>query len=139
MRSRRRIPTDEQILKTIYRAYYDEYVAFSDRRSDRSTKIYVPVDIERMARDLGVEGDILFGRLYYHLEHKYAYQQDDGAWVHFFALRINGDCHCVHFPFMASILADFQEQSRKYNRATWIAAAALLVSAISVIISIFAG
>jgi len=130
------IPTDLRILDAIYQRHYDEYVRYSRGDGSRSTKIYMPVDIEKIAQDLKVDEDIVFGRLYYHLEHKYGYKQDDGTSVSFFALRIGEDTHCVNFPLMASVLADLQDQSRRHNVAIWIAVASFCVSVISVLISV---
>lgn len=132
----RSIPTDRQILEAILRRYYDEYVSYAKEDGTRSTKIFVPIDIDEIAHDLGTEGDIVFGRLYYHLERRYGYQQDGGARVHFFALRIDKDTHCVNFPLMASVLANLQEQSRKHNQAIWIAAGSLVVAWVSLLVSI---
>jgi hypothetical protein len=113
---------------------------FSDygdgKKQSRSSKIYVPIDIAEIARDLSVDKDIVFGRLYYHLEHKWAYQQDDRSNVHFFALSVGDDKHCINFPLMASVLADLQDQAVKHNTAIWIAVVSLIVSVVSVVISI---
>jgi hypothetical protein len=130
------VPTDLKILQAIYDGYHEAFGEFAKGGGSRSTKIYVPIDIERIARDLRVDGDLVFGRLYYHLEHKYGYKQTDGTSVHFFALRIGDDVHCVNFPFMAAVLADLQDQSRKHNWALWIAVASLIVSAVSVAIAV---
>jgi len=136
VRFHKRIPTDQQILEAIDREYYAVFASYSEDAPNRGTKVYVPIDIEKIARGLGVDGDIVFGRLYFHLERKYGYQQKDGADVHFFVLRVAGDIHCVNFPLMASVLADLQDQSRKHDVAIWIAVGSLLVSVASVLISI---
>jgi len=130
------IPTDLKILQAIYDVYHEEFGKFVKGGGGRSTKIYMPIDIERIAHDLRVDQDLVFGRLYYHLEHKYGYKQSDGVNVYFFALRIGDDIHCVNFPFMAAVLADLQDQSRKHNWAIWIAVGSLIVSAVSVAIAI---
>jgi hypothetical protein len=130
------IPTDLKILDAIYRRYYGEFSKYSNGDGSRSSKMYVPIDIKQVAYDLKIDGDIVFGRLYFHLEHKYGYKQHDGTRVPFFALSLGHEVHCVNFPFMASVLADLQDQSRKHNVAIWIAAASLVVSAVSVVIAI---
>ncbi len=66
-----RIPTDIQILDAIYERYYSTFAAFAKSAGDRSSKIYVPIDIKTIAYTLRVDGDIVFERLYYHLENKY--------------------------------------------------------------------
>ena len=133
---RKQIPADLRILSAIYRRYYGVFAKYSKGDMDRSTKIYVPIDIQQIANDLGVDEDIVFGRLYYHLEHKYGYKQDDGTSVPFFSLRVGDDVHCMNFPLMASVLADIQDQSWKHSIAIYIALASLFVSAVSVVIAI---
>jgi len=134
--SKKGLPTDLRILDTIYDRYYETYAKYAKGDKSRSTKIYVPIDIQQIAQDLKVDADIIFGRLYYHLEHKYGYKQDDGSSVHFFSLCVGSDVRCVNFPLMASVLADFREQSRKYTIATFIAVVALVISIGSIVISI---
>ena len=85
------LPTDLQILNTIYNKYYDKFVSFSKKDSDRSAKNFIPVDIKLIAQKLGVDVDIIFGRLYYHLEQKYGYKRPDDTddtKVAFFTLRL---------------------------------------------------
>lgn len=85
------LPTDLQILNTIYNQYYDKFKSFSKNDSDRSAKNFIPVDIKLIAQKFGVDVDIIFGRLYYHLEQKYGYSRPDGSKVAFFALIIGSD------------------------------------------------
>ena len=105
--------------------------------SSRSSKIYVTIDIAAIAKDFRVNDDIIFGRLYYHLEDKYGYEQRDGSRVHFFAMRVGSDRHCVHFPYVASVLANLRDEDRKFRMATTVAIAALLISVIALGLSIF--
>lgn len=130
------LPTDLKILNAIYDRYYDTYASFSEKKSNRSSKIYVPIDIEQIAKDLRVDGDIIFGRLYYHLENKYGYKQDDGLQVHFFGMVIGGDRHCVNFPYVASILADLRDENRKHRIAISIAVFSLIISIIAISLSV---
>lgn len=132
----KRLPTDLQILDAIYERYYATFTQYTNGDDTRSAKIYVPIEIKQIAEDLHVDGDIIFGRLYYHLEKKHGYRQDDGSVVHFFGLRVGGDTHCVNFPLAASVLADLRDQSRKHNIATWIAVGSLIIAIVSIVISI---
>lgn len=95
----RKLPTDLQILDAIYEMYFDEYASFTDDGpSKRLSKVYVPLDIEKVAAKLATEGDIVFGRLYYVMDRKYAYKDDsDGSLVPFFA------AHSLSRNFIASI------------------------------------
>jgi hypothetical protein len=131
------LPTDFEILNAIYDRYYETFVSFSESDKKRSSKVLVPIDITTLAKDMGVDPDIIFGRLYYDLEQKYAYKHEDGATVHFFALKIGDDRHCINFPYMASVLAKMREENRKYRIATIIAIVSLFVSVAAILISIF--
>jgi hypothetical protein len=134
----KRLPTDLQVLDAIYKEYYDTFVAYNRTTPNRSAKVYVPIDLKRLADDLKIDGDIVFGRLYYHLEKKYSYKQSDGSIVHFFALKVGNDTHCINFPLAASVLADLRDQARKHSIATWIAVGSLIISIVSMVISLFA-
>jgi hypothetical protein len=131
------LPTDLEILDAIYERYYETFASFSSGDKSRSTKVFVPVDIDAIAKDMGVDPDILFGRLYYHLEQKYGYKHEDGTAVQFFALGISDEMHCVNFPYMASVLAQLRDEGRKYRIATCMAIVSLVVSVAAVLISIF--
>lgn len=124
-----KIPTDRQILETIYNLYHESYKTFT--ADSRSTKIYMPIDCQLVADKLGVDGDIVFGRLYYHLEKKYGYKQEDNSKVHLFAMYIGGDKHCINFPLMTSVLASLQEAKKEFWTPTIIAGVALVIAIIA--------
>jgi len=132
----KRLPTDLEILNAIYERYYEIFAQYTDGDDSRSTKIYVPIDIKQIAEDLKVDGDIVFGRLYYHLEKKHGYRQGDGSLAPFFSLSVGGSSHCINFPLAASVLADLRDQAKKHNVATWIAVGSLIISIVSIVISI---
>ena len=93
----KRVPTDLKILDAIYERYYD---AFSDYETDpqsRVSKTFVPIDLAVIAKRLRVVPDIVFGRLYYHLERKHGYDQPNGARVYFFAQNLGGEHHVSEF------------------------------------------
>jgi len=133
----KRAPTDHDLLNAIYERYYDEFAAYDEQAATRSSKIYVPIDIDVIAGELKVDSDIVFGRLYYHLENRYGYKDDDGSMVHFFAMRVGGDRHCINFPYLSSVLAGLRDENRKYRLATGIAIISLFLSTISLGLSIF--
>lgn len=133
-----KIPTDLKILQAIYDRYYDTFRAYPDGSRGRSSKIFVPIDVKEIAESLDVDADIVFGRLYYHLNERFSYKRDDGSRVEFFALSAGDDRHCVNFPYLASVLADLQHQNRKYLITTVIAGFSLIIAIISILISIFA-
>ncbi|MCS2609287.1 hypothetical protein [Halomonas dongshanensis] len=131
-----KIPTDLEILNTIYRMYYSDFSAFERGDGSRASKIYVPIDCKEIAGRLKVDPDIVFGRLYYHLEKRYGYKKDDGSNVHFFAFKVGSDSKCVNFPLMTSVLAGLRQEKRKFWIGTAIAVLALIVSTVSLTVSV---
>jgi hypothetical protein len=67
-----------------------------------------------LAEHFGIDGDIIFGRLYYHLEPKYRFTQKDNSKVNFFTLKAGEDTHAVQFPLLSSVLAELREKRKKY-------------------------
>ena len=133
----KRLPTDLQILDKIYSRYYSSFTAYPNQNRIRRTKNFVSIDIKRIASDLKVDEDIIFGRLYQHLEQKYGYEKDNGSSVSFFVLRIGEELHCVNFPYLASILANLRTENRKFRVVTSISITSLLVSTSAFLVSIF--
>ena len=131
-----KVPTDYEVLNAIYDRYYKTFAGFSADAPDREAKIYVPIDIREIAHRLGVDGDIVFGRLYYHLEQKFGYKNDDGSSVHFFTLGVGEDRHCVNFPLLGAVLAGLREDRTKNLWAIWLAITSLVISIISIIVSV---
>jgi len=83
-----------------------------------------------------VDVDIIFGRLYYHLEQKYGYSRSDGSTVAFFALKIGSDNNCINFPYMASVLAKLRDREKKQSIAKNIAIFSLIIAGLSSIIAV---
>jgi hypothetical protein len=130
------VPTDYDILDAIYNHYYQSFAAFSDETPSRSSKIYVPIDLQLVADQLGVDVDLVFGRLYYHLEKKFGYKQADGSSVHFFALAIGADRHCINFPLLGSVLAGLRQERNRNLWAVGLGVTSLVVSIVSLVFSI---
>lgn len=126
--------TDRQILSAIYNTYEDNYLAYDEEK--RASRLYVPIDCEKVAKSLSIDSEILFGRLYYHLDKKYGYQQDDGSYVHLFALKVGGDRHAIHFPLLASVLAELEESHRRFTVPLAVSAIALSISVASFVFNI---
>ncbi|MEP3389454.1 MAG: hypothetical protein ABJO02_14775 [Reichenbachiella sp.] len=133
-----RIPTDYKILKLVYKEYKHDFANFD--KSKRNAKVYVPIDIDKLSTKLNVDQDIIFGRLYYHCNEKYSYKNTDGSIVKFFALSLGPDdrtdVHCIQFPLMASILADLEEQRKRFRISTVIALVSIFIAAAALGISI---
>jgi hypothetical protein len=104
-----RLPSDRVVLQAIYDRYHDQFVAYDPAKPDRSAKILVPIDCDELGKELKVDPDIVFGRLYYHFEEKYGHEDEDGILIPFFARVAGKDGNCINFPLMASVLAGMQE------------------------------
>lgn len=126
-------PTDRCILQKIHDHYISQFGDFDKDAPElpRSSKIYVSIDCKLVASELGVDPDIIFGRLYYHLNRKYGYTQDDGSKVELFAIKVGGDRHAINFPLLSAILADLNQSWFRFT-------VPLAVSFIAIVISIIA-
>ncbi len=131
-----RLPTDRELLEAIFSAYYRVFAAFTEESKSRSSKIWVPIDIDALARKFRTDADMIFGRLYYHLNGKFSQELGDGSRLDFFQMRVGADRHCVNFPFLASVLADLKEERGRFVWATGIAALSLVVSIVSIAIAV---
>ena len=130
-----RPPTDREILQKIHDRYLDQFGQFERDNigNERSSKIYVPIDCAAIAKDLRVDPDIVFGRLYYHLDKKYGYTQDNGAKVHLFTMAIGKDRHAVNFPMLSAVLAELQQSWFRFTAPLVISGIALVISVISLV------
>ncbi len=129
-------PTDRQILQKIYDRYYGEFVAWTPTNQVRSAKMYVPIDIQRLSREFGIDADILFGRLYYVLDHRHGYKREDGSTVPFFTRQAGEDINAVHFPMLASVLAEMREEADRFRLATLISGVSAIIAISAVAVSI---
>jgi hypothetical protein len=103
-------PTDFEILKIIRDHYYDSFASFDKNVPTRLSKIYVPIDIELIAEKLGVDSDTIFERLYYYLDKKYSYKNEDGSIAKFFVNSLHTgsakEKHLINFPLLDSIVSE---------------------------------
>lgn len=135
-------PSDLKILSIIYKLYYEEFTNHSlekDIQNGRKSKIFVPIDCKMIARELNVDNDIVFGRLYYHMEEKYGYLKNNGSRVAFYTPIAGEDNRCVNFPLLASVLAGLQEENSKFLWATVMSGVALTVSIVVPVLGWLAG
>ncbi|MCI4644632.1 MAG: hypothetical protein MRY64_07610 [Hyphomonadaceae bacterium] len=131
------IPTDERMLAEIYRRYLRVFSDFSDENKTRAAKIWVPIDIEALAKRFRTDPDLIFGRLYYHMNEKYGSSTGDGDRVNFFNIRLGQDRHCVNFPLLTSVLSDLQDDKKRFVVSARLAGLSLIVSAASILIALF--
>ena len=131
------IPTDERLLREIYKRYLRPFSEYSDENKTRSAKVWVPIAIMALAKRFRCDEDLIFGRLYYHMNAKYGSQTGSGDPVNVFSMRIGGDRHCVNFPLLASVLSDLQDERKRFIVSTRLAGLSLVVSAASILIAIY--
>ncbi len=132
----RPIPTDETLLAEIYKRYLRDFSEFSEENKIRVAKIWVPIDIDALGKKFRCDPDLIFGRLYYHMNEKYGSKTGDGQEVNFFNMRLANDRHVVNFPLLTSVLADLQDNRKRFIVSTRLAALSLVVSAISIGIAV---
>jgi hypothetical protein len=132
----KKIPTDLEILTEIYNRYEDTFRAYATEDPDRIARIRVPIDIAEVAEEVGVDEDMVFGRLYYHFNKKYSYKDEDGERITFFAsLKFEG--MSVNFPLVASVLADLESENMKYKTAISMATVAITMSVTALVLALF--
>jgi hypothetical protein len=127
-----RLPTDRELLKCIFRMY--EYSYPGEKQGTKGANDpYVPVDLRAVAAWLDTTPELLFGRLYYHLDAKHRYKQDSGAWVNLFLLNVENKGHSVHFPYLSAILAGHNQDYRKQFWSVAFSVLALVLSVASLV------
>ncbi|WP_122689676.1 hypothetical protein [Pseudomonas viridiflava] len=132
-----KLPTDLQVLEAIYNHYYEEFSNYQKgEENGRQSKVYLPIDCKLIATQLGVDSDIIFGRLYNHLNKLHSYENEDKSKVPLFALKVGADYKCVHLPMLSSVLAGLQADNSKFKTTVWLSSIAIVVSLTSLAISI---
>lgn len=128
-----RLPTDLAILKHIYRTHLPDYLNGEEKRY---TKVYVPVDVHKVAAHFRCEGDLIFGRLYYYINQKYRYKNEaDGTVVELFMKKFGQDFHVIQFPLLSSIIASMKSDEYRHSISFGVSVLALLVAIISAAIT----
>lgn len=120
--------TDRRILKSIHDRYYADFCSYEKDKPGRSSKVYVPIDCDLIAQEFQIDPDIIFGRLYYHLDKKHGYTQDDGSKVHLFSMKTGSDTHTVNFPLLAAVLAEHEQSYYRFLIPLGISTIALVLS-----------
>lgn len=129
----RKSPTDLELLEEIHRRYYGTFENFNGPAPDRDSKVHVPIDVRAIARHSDVDGDIIFGRLYYHLNSKFSVSTGS-AEAPFFRLMEGENTpgrHRIQFPMLAAAIATLREVRNQFLWATWLAGSSLVISIIA--------
>lgn len=129
----RTLPTDRKILECIYEMYQSAYPGNVSDDARGENDPYLPIQVSEVAARLGCVPEMLFGRLYYHLDEKYRYEQDGGTKVHLFSIQVGSKRHCVNFPYLAAVLAEKDEEHTRQFWSTVLSIVALVLSVASII------
>ena len=116
--------------------YQSSYPGKKDASGRGENDPYVSIDIRAIASKLNCNPELLFGRLYFHLDQKYRYKQDDGALVLLFQIKFEGKAHAVQFPYLAAILAGLNQDFRRQVFPLAVSFLSLGVSLASFVVSI---
>ena len=129
------LPTDLQILQEIYDRYYESFVEFSSDKAGRGSKIFVPIDLPNLASHFRVDVDIVFGRLYYYLDHKFGRIQPDGSRISLFTPKASDDLNCVNFPLLGAALAQLREEREKHLWTLTLSITSIVISVVALVVS----
>lgn len=91
-------------------------------------QVMVPIDIDAVAAKLKCDKHLLFGYLYYHLDHKHRYKTGDTTSVVLFAPRAGEMKNAVNFPYLAAILAGHDQEQSKFAWSLGVSLVALALS-----------
>lgn len=131
-----KLPTDRYVLECIYKTYESAYPGPEDASGRGINDPFVPIDLHVVAKKVGCSPELLFGRLYFHLNQKHRYKQESGASVSLFELNIQNKGHAVQFPYLAAILAGLNQEFRKQLVTYGVSFVALGISLASLAVSI---
>jgi hypothetical protein len=132
-----RPPTDFELLREIYDSHRADFLS-SVPNANKGRAVLVAVDLAAVAHRLGVDVNSVFGRLYYHLDPKYAPPQADPKSPRkvLFTPAAGDDRNCVNFPLLEAVLAGLWQQRRRDLSAVAISALSLGVAAASLLVSL---
>jgi hypothetical protein len=123
-------------MEEIYKRYYQPFATYTKQNSTRQVKVMVPIDVQALADHFGLDVDIIFGRIYYHLNNKYSFKNDDGSKVNFFTFESGTEKHLIQFPLLASHIAALQEERNKFQKSFWLSIIAVAISVLSLLFSL---
>jgi hypothetical protein len=134
IRREKRPPTDFELVQAIYERHRVDFAAAGESAT------FIPIEIPAIAADLNASTQSVFGRLYHHLDPKYAQEPDAAAGrtarKSFFALRVGEIVNAINFPMLEALYAGLWQQRRRDLGATYAAVAALGISLASLIVSL---
>ncbi len=121
--------TDLELLKTIQKEYVEAYLG----RGDQKERFYIQIDCKLIAEKMKVDKELVFQRLYTHLEKRHGYKNDDGSNVHFFALRVGDKINCINYPYLCAILANMEDEKKELRITQIFAVVSIVISIIALV------
>jgi hypothetical protein len=127
----KQIPSDLKLLKQIYKDYYKTFISFPSNFPQIKNKYFIPIDFQRISKELNIDPDIIVGRLF-NLDSKYGFKYNDASRINLFIINKTEsiDANTINFPLVTTILADLIDKERKY----WVP---ILISIFSLVLSVF--
>lgn len=119
------IPTEREVLRCIYDMYEESFPV----EGPSIGTVMVAIDLGAVAKKLCCDKHILFGYLYYHLDHKYRYSTGENSSVHLFAPKVGELRHAINLPYLAAILAG---QDQEHSKFIWSLGVSLVALSLSV-------
>lgn len=133
------LPTDYRLLHAIYERHLGDYES-ALAREQRQTDIFVPVAMHDIAAGLGISVHSVSGRLYYHLDPKYAPPPETGKpRMHLFAPRVGDEVNCINFPLLEAVVAGLQTEWRRQVWTIVLSVFSLAIAVASLIVAAHAG
>jgi hypothetical protein len=123
------LPTERQVLRQIFDMYEASYPGERPGENDP----FVAIDIHAVSAKLNCKPHLLFGYLYYLLEHKYRYKTGENTYVSLFAPKAGNMRHAVNYPYLAAILAGHDQEQSKYRWSLIFSVLALALSICAII------
>lgn len=128
-----KIPTERQLLEAILDRYESDYV-----NAKPPPRIpYIPIDLDAIGHEFGVEQGIIEAMLWHHMERKYGFTDNRGIQHHLFEPYADGNPNVIDFPFAAAIYAGLREEDKRHKWSIRMAALSLVVSTIALLWSIY--
>jgi hypothetical protein len=128
-----RPPTDFELLRAIYKQHRDEYA--ESVASGRQSSVMVPIDLPRIASELGVSADSVWGRLYHHLDPLYGEERGKAPRKALFLARPGEEPDCINFPMLEAVYAGLWQQRRRDLWTLWIAFVSIGIAIGSLVVS----
>ncbi|MAO63698.1 MAG: hypothetical protein CL666_01730 [Balneola sp.] len=130
-----KIPTDFEIMEEIHDRYYDTFRKYATEEPDRIARIRVPIKINEVAEAIGVEQDMIFGRVFYHFNKKYSYKDEKGDITTFF-ITDKFEGLSVNFALVASTLAEMKQEKQKADQYLIVSGTAIALSIFAIILAV---